>query len=171
MKKYSLVKKSLAVTISGVLLISLINGLKIKDETKYVKLINENGEELVVLAVVDKQNKAVVGNERLGYISDDYTFNSVTSDYELSLHPQGVANCEVYYLDYTDCVEKDLLSNENSASLESLIEFEKESKVLSKRGIIKLVSNDKELDMKKFDNEYFYSDSDIDTDLEKVIKK
>ena len=122
MKKYSLVKKSLAVTISGVLLISLINGLKIKDETKYVKLINENGEELVVLAVVDKQNKAVIGNERLGYISDDYTFNSVTSDYELSLHPQGVANCEVYYLDYTDCVEKDLLSNENSASFEFTID-------------------------------------------------
>ena len=52
MKKYSLVKKSLAVTLSGILLFSLGSYFK-KDaqSDSYVKVINENGEELVVLAM------------------------------------------------------------------------------------------------------------------------
>ena len=50
-----------------------------------------------------------------------------------------------------------------------LIEFENNSYVFNKFGTIKLSNDKKETNLKKLDQDTYFSDAD--TDLEKVIKK
>ena len=173
MKKYSLVKKSLAVTLSGILLFSLGSYFK-KDaqSDSYVKVINENGEELVVLAFIDKISETTLGDEKLGYINEDLTFNSVTNNFKINLKTYGNTNCDIYYINYVDCLSEDEISSvkiNNEILLDDLIEFENNSYVFNKFGTIKLSNDKKETNLKKLDQDTYFSDSD--TDLEKVIKK
>lgn len=165
MKKYKLVKNALAFTMSLVLLTQVTGcGNKVrKDVNENVKLENENGEQLVVMTLIDKLSNNPMGKEKYGYIDSDLTFHSAISDYTLNLHTSGNTNCDVYYTNYVSCLseeELDKIITNNEVLLNEIRNFESSYYVLSKMGAIKITDGDKEIRMDKFDAKSYFKDDD-----------
>lgn len=163
MKRYTLVKKALALTMSCTMLFSLAGCSKSDKENKTsIKIHNENGEDLVVIALVDKINGSVVGDEMYGYINKDLQFNSATKDYKIDLNLDGNTNCDVYYIKYVDCMSDDDKEEINEVSSYDLNEFENRAYVLNRFGAIKLSDSTKEINMDKLDYRFFIDSSEKD---------
>lgn len=168
MKKYKLVKNALAFTMSLVLLTQVTgcaNKAK-KDVNGNVKLENENGEQLVVMTLIDKVSKAPIGNEKYGYIDSDLTFHSAINDYTISLYTSGNTNCDVYYTNYVNCLsEEDLdkIITDNEILLDEIKAFESSYYVLAKMGSIKITDGENEIKMDKFDATSYFKDADETT--------
>lgn len=171
MKKYSLVKKAIAFTVSGVLLVS-ISGCSNKNN-KNVRIINENGNQLVVLTLVDRISKTAVGKEEYGYIDSDLTFHSVIDNNTINLCSSGNSNCDVYYSDYVNCLSEDdhdKVISSNEVLLDDIKSFEDSAYVLNVRDSIKISNGDKQIDMNKFDMRSYFKDAD-ETTLENKLSK
>lgn len=160
MKKYTLVKKALAVTMSCALMFQLAGCSKNNNENKRsVKIQNENGEDLVVIALVDVDG-ALIGNEMYGYIDKDFKFSSVTSDRTINLQVGGNTNCNVYYAKYMDCMPDDKKKDVNEVSLEELTAFENRAYVLNRTGAIKLLDDEREINMEKLNRYQYFKDDE-----------
>ncbi len=168
MKKYKLVKSALALTMSLVLLTQAAgcNNKNKKDINSSVKLENENGEQLVVMTLIDKVSKTPMGNEKYGYIDSDLTFHSAISDYTINLCVNGNTNCDVYYTNYVNCLsEEDLdkIITDNEILLDEIKSFESSYYVLAKMGSIKITDGENEIKMDKFDATSYFKDADETT--------
>ncbi len=165
--KNPIVKNTIAITLACTMAVSLFSYIKNKKDNKMIKLINENGEDLVVITLIDKASDYVIGNEMYGYIDEDFNFNSVTKDYSVNLNFEGNTNCDFYYTKYLNCLSEKEKKEATEIPFSDISEFEKKAYIIIPYGEPKLTDETKVINMDKLDYGYF-KDSE---EKEKVMVK